>query len=214
MPHAPILFDLDGTLLNTLTDIAAAANHALSELDQPTHPTPDYRRMVGDGADVLMRRALPDDQQALAGRALELFKQHYIANMYAHTAPYPGIDDLLAALSERDIPRAVLTNKPHPAAVEMVARLFPEVTFTAVFGHRDSVPKKPDPAAALQIAQACGAAPTACHFVGDSNTDMHTAVNARMIPVAVTWGFRDRAELIDAGAKIVLQRPMDLLHHI
>lgn len=211
MTRSPVLFDLDGTLLNTLTDIANAANFAMTRLDQPTHPVADFRRMVGDGADVLMQRALPNDQQALCDQALEHFKRHYMQHLYDNTAPYDGICELLGELVRREHPIAVLTNKPHPAAVQMVDRVLGQFPWTCVAGHRDGIAKKPDPAPAIEIAKRCGATPESCYFVGDSNTDMRTAVNASMIGVGAAWGFRDRKELLEAGAMHVIDHPSELL---
>ncbi|QNN21329.1 HAD family hydrolase [Planctomycetales bacterium ZRK34] len=211
MSPRPIIFDLDGTLLNTLTDIANAANFAMAQLGQPTHPVADFRRMVGDGADVLMQRALPDDQQALCAEALELFKQHYMQHLYDNTEPYDGIVELLGELARREHPIAVLTNKPHTAAVQMVERVLGQFPWTFVAGHRDGIAKKPDAAPAIDVATRCGATPEVCCFVGDSNTDMRTAVNAKMIGVGVTWGFRDREELLAEGATHVIDHPSQLL---
>lgn len=210
MPR-PVLFDLDGTLIDSLTDIAHAANFALSQLHRPTHDVPAYRRMVGDGADVLMQRALGREHQSLTAEALTLFKQHYAEHLLDNTRPYPGIAELLTALCERGCRIAVLTNKPDAAARHIVQQLLSDWPWAVVAGHREGIPKKPDAAPAIAIAQQLGTHPAACLFVGDSNTDMHTAVNARMIGVGVSWGFRDRAELLAAGATHVIDHPDELV---
>ncbi|MEX2673491.1 MAG: HAD-IA family hydrolase [Phycisphaeraceae bacterium] len=209
-PHA-ILFDLDGTLIDSLADIASAANASLRDLAQPTHHTPDYRMMVGDGADVLMRRALPADQQHLADEGLALFKQHYAQHVADETALYEGMDDTLDALTERGFPMAIVTNKPQAAADQIAAKLLTRWTWVCTTGHCEGVPKKPDPTSALAAAEAAGVAPGRCLFVGDSKTDMLTATAAGMVAVGVTWGFRDRAELVAHDAAHVIDHPQELL---
>jgi phosphoglycolate phosphatase len=214
MNQRAVIFDLDGTLLDSLADIAAAANRALAALGLPGHDTEAYRRMVGSGADVLMQRALPDDQQTLLRSALERFREHYRSGMLDHTAPYEGVPQLLDRLSERGVPMAVLSNKPDAAAQQIVATLLGRWTWSAVAGHRADVPKKPDPVAATRMAEKLGVEPADCLFVGDSAVDMQTAVNAGMRPIGVLWGFRDRGELIEHGAAELLEQPLELLDHL
>lgn len=207
----PIIFDLDGTLLDTLADIAVAADRALTDLGQPTHTDEAYRYMVGYGSDVLMRRALPEDRRDLAERALELFKTHYYRHLNERTTIYPGIAELLDELTARGTPMAILSNKPHPATLDCAAGMLGRWTWAAAAGHRDGVPKKPDAAPALQIAEELGVPPRRCLFVGDTEVDMLTARNAGMTPIGVLWGFRDRSDLTDHGAAHLIESPRQLL---
>lgn len=208
------VFDLDGTLLDTLDDIAAACNHALDKLGQPTHPAQAYKRMVGDGADVLVRRALPADQQPLADEALRLFNAYYTHHATDMTRLYPGVAELLDALSSREMPLAILTNKPQAATEVVVGELLSHWEWVAVFGHRPNVPKKPDPAAALEVAALMGLSPIEVGFVGDSSTDMLTAGNAGMTGIGAAWGFRGEEELRQHGAGMILHHPLDLMPHL
>ena len=209
---AAVIFDLDGTLLDTLTDLAEATNAVLQNWGLPTHPTEAYIRMIGNGADNLLRRALPpghSDERVKV--AVELMLREYAVRWRENTRPYPGIEDLLDALSERSVCMAVLSNKPHRETTEMVTQALARWTFSGVFGQRDDVPRKPDPTAAHEAAALLAASPEEVLFVGDSETDMETAVRAGMTPVGVSWGFRPVAELREAGAQHILERPADLL---
>jgi len=209
-----LICDLDGTLLDTLEDIAAACNYALQRLGQPTHRPDDFRQMVGDGADVLVRRALPPDRQELADEALRLFKDYYDQNAVVATSPYPGVPDLLDALAARGVRLAVLTNKPQSATQIVVRRLLGRWEWVAIVGHREEFPKKPDPTAALAIARIAGVEANQCALLGDSNVDMRTAVAAGMLPVGAGWGFRGRDELLASGAAVVLDTPCELLERL
>jgi phosphoglycolate phosphatase len=213
MPFHAILFDLDGTLLDTLTDIAHAANEALEREGFPTHPEADYLRFIGEGVHVLFRRALPPQQSddTLVGRCVECFQEAYGRSWNVHTRPYAGIPELLDALTARGLALAVLSNKP-----EDFTKLYGETylapwPFQAVVGQREGVPRKPDPASALEIAESLGVAPASCLFVGDTVVDMQTASNARMVPVGVSWGFQPIEALREAGALAIIDRPSDLL---
>lgn len=206
-----LICDLDGTLLDTLDDIAAACNDAMQRLGQPTHPPDDFRLMVGDGADVLVRRALPANRQELAEEALHLFKVYYNRNAVVATALYAGIAELLDELTARGVRLAILTNKPQAATEIVVRRLLGQWKWVAIAGHREAVPKKPDPTAALAIARALGIPAAECGFLGDSHVDMRTATAAGMIPLGAGWGFREKQELLDSGAQVVLDEPGDLL---
>ena len=206
-----VLFDLDGTLIDSLADLANATNHALVTLGCLTHPRAAYRYFVGDGARTLCQRALPADKQHLLDDCLKLMRAHYDEHRYDETQPYPGIPELLAALTKRGHSLAVLSNKPDHFTKEVVARYFPDTGFAAVRGQLAHVPLKPDPTAALQIAQELGIPPAQWLYLGDTDTDMRTARAAGMHAVGVLWGFRDRAELEDNGAKIIIATPSELL---
>ncbi|MCU0674871.1 MAG: HAD family hydrolase [Myxococcota bacterium] len=214
-----IVFDLDGTLVDSLEDLAVAMNDVLREAGQPEHPIDAYRHFIGWGAADLVRRAAPDGDHAAL---LEGFRRRYHregldrprltprTSDEGASRPYDGIPELLRELVARRVPLAVLSNKPHPATVAVVARFFPEIPFVAVVGARDGVPHKPDPTAALEIAEALGVPGSACAFVGDTEVDVQTALNARMTPIGVAWGFR-AASLADAGAVRVIAEPRELL---
>jgi len=208
-----VLFDLDGTLLDTLADIANAANAALTRLGFPTHPVDAYRHFVGDGSDCLVRRVLPEDV-----RDSETRKQCHAAIMdeYArrwaeNTRPYPGIPGLLRELDERGIPKAVLSNKRDDFTKMTVAKLLPDFSFHIVRGAQPSVPVKPDPAAALRIAEELHILPARFLYIGDTNTDMRTASAAGMFGAGALWGFRSADELAANGAKALLRAPEDVL---
>lgn len=211
MSYHAVLFDLDGTLIDSLADIASAANAALRTLGQPTHPLDAYRYMVGEGADVLVERALAADQQHLAGEALKLFKAHYTRHLVDETVLYPGMAEALDALAERGIAMAIVTNKPQRAADQIAEALLSRWNWMLTAGHRAGVAKKPDPVSALAAAEAADVAPAQCLFVGDTKTDMLTARAAGMCGIGVTWGFRARRELLDYGASHLIDHPRQLL---
>ena len=207
------MFDLDGTLLDTLTDLANATNRALEEQGFPVHPVDVYRHFIGDGVVRLMERVLPpgsrDPAHVEAGG--RLMKEAYATCWAEHSRPYPGIKSLLDKLSQMPMPMAILSNKPDEFAQAMVKTLLPDWEFSIVRGALPDVPIKPDPMGALDMLHQLGVMPSQCLYVGDTNTDMQTAVNAGMVPVGVAWGFRDEQELIESGAQTILQRPDELM---
>jgi phosphoglycolate phosphatase len=207
-----IIFDLDGTLLDTLQDIADAANEVLTERGWPTHPVDAYRFFVGGGVGHLMHCATPDEYRDVTSDVLvKIFREKYARNWRQHTKPYPGIPELLDAVSERGLKMSILSNKPDSFTKEFVAELLPHWRFERVFGRRANVPKKPDPTSTLDIAQSMATAPSEMLFVGDSAVDMQTAIAAGMFPVGVLWGFRPRSELEAGGAEVIIARPDELL---
>ena len=210
-PSLALLLDLDGTLVDSLGDIAASVNAVLSARRLPEHSVDDYRRMIGDGIGTLVARAMGPDSGAPFDEVLAEVRAHYDAHMLDQTAPFPGIDEALAELGRRRIPLAVVTNKPHAKAQRMVEHLFSTVGFGAVLGDREGVPCKPDPASALEAARVLGVAPSRCAFVGDSDVDMKTARAAGMRAVGVAWGFRDVDELREAGADHIISDARELL---
>jgi phosphoglycolate phosphatase len=209
-----ILFDLDGTLLDTLADIACAANAGLKELGFPTHPIESYRRFVGDGAGCLARRVMPEDHQddETVERCREIIAAEYAKCWADNTKLYPGVSELLAELHERGIPMAVLSNKPHDSTRTVVEGYFPDHYFKVVRGSLPSVPIKPDPAGALLIAEELDIPPGRFVYLGDTDTDMRTAVAAGMFPAGALWGFRTAEELAANGAKALLKKPQELLN--
>lgn len=205
-----VVFDLDGTLVDTLEDIAAAVNHTLSALGCPTHPVDAYRTMVGDGARVLVERALPPGGGDLLKEALARFRARYSGHLVERSRLYPGIAELLDDLAARRIPAAIVSNKPEEHTGEVARRLLGRWPFAAIAGQREGVPRKPDPTASLEASRAMGVGPGSCLFVGDSAVDMRTGRAACMIPVGVSWGFRGREELVAAGATVIVNRPEDV----
>lgn len=196
-----LIFDLDGTLVDSLPGIAASLNRALGRLGLPGHGPAEVRGFIGNGSLELARKAVPAGSPDDLARQVEAdFKEDYAFTWPDGTAPYSGVPECLAALAAAGFPLAVLSNKPHDFTVEIVARLFPATAFDPVFGQRPEVPRKPDPEAALQIARHWGLAPENCRFIGDSTIDLATAAAAGIPAVAVAWGYHDAADLAAAGA--------------
>ncbi len=212
-PFSAVIFDLDGTLLDTLTDIAHAGNCVLRQFGYPEHPVDAYRYFVGDGVRVLFERTLPDQNRndaTVEACAVE-FRDAYSRLWNVHTHLYPGIDKLLAAIAQVPLPMAVLSNKPHAFTKLCVAEYLPEDDFGVVLGQREGVPQKPDPAGALEIAAQFSLSPDRFLFLGDTAVDMQTALAAGMVPVGVRWGFRPERELTEAGAQAIIGEPSELL---
>jgi phosphoglycolate phosphatase len=211
-PYSAVVFDLDGTLLDSLADIAITVNLVLAEHGFPEHEIPKYRYFVGDGVVTLFERVLPVevDRVEWVPRCVARFNEVYDHHWYVNTRPYEGIAELIAELRRRSLPLAVLSNKPHAFTVKCVERFFAADDFAVVLGQREGVPKKPDPAGAVDVASRLGLSPEQCVYVGDSLVDMQTAVRARMYPVGVLWGFRERDELVAHGAACVLSHPSEL----
>jgi phosphoglycolate phosphatase len=211
-----VVFDLDGTLLDTLADIASSANQVLRELGFPEHPQADYRTFVGEGVSVLMSRVLPEQHRdaATRDRALARFQEVYDQRWNIETELYPGIRTLLAELASRGLPMAVLSNKQQRFTEMCVEHFLSEWKFAPVFGMRPDVPRKPDPAGALEIAAALGVSPRECAYLGDTSTDMQTAKAAGMVAFGVAWGFRSITELREHGAQQILHHPCDLLRFV
>ncbi len=209
------IFDLDGTLLDTIEDLTDSMNAALSALGFPALTIDDCKTLVGDGLSTFIRRALPEaqrDNPESVRRLLEAMRAEYRLRCAVKTRPYPGIPEMLAGLASRKIPLAVLSNKPHASTLMIIAHYFPETVFRAVLGARETVPIKPDPAGALEIAALLGLPPGEILYLGDTNTDMQTAQSAGMFGVGALWGFRTAAELRDAGARALAARPEDVLN--
>ena len=209
-----VIFDMDGTLLDTLDDLAAAVNGALGEQGLPQHPRPSVQGFVGAGMETLVRRALPENQRgdlqihaAVLAATRRIYRQCWADN----TRLYPGVASLLDQLSGRGLALGILSNKPHDFARDMARRFFAAWPFEDVRGALPEGPLKPDPAAALELAATLGSAPEQTVFVGDSATDIKTALAAGMLPVGVSWGFRTSRSLFTAGAHLVLDRPEELL---
>lgn len=208
-----VIFDLDGTLLNTLDDLAAAVNYALAAAGLPARTTEEVRTFVGNGVKLLVHRAVPAGTSPEAEAAcLAVFKERYRSHMGDKTAPYPGVVEALKALRARGCKLAVCSNK-FDAAVEGLAHDYFPGLLDAAAGENEAggVPKKPHPAMVLRVMETLGAHPARTVYVGDSDVDIDTAKNAGIPCVSVTWGFRDRAFLLAHGASVFIDRPEELL---
>lgn len=205
-----VLFDLDGTLTNSLKDISTAMNRALRLHGLPEFEEQEYCYLVGDGAKKLSERAVRDRQE-LAQTVRETYQAYYETHAMVNTRPYDGIPELLAALSARGLKLCVFSNKPDADTRNVVAHYFPDVDFAIVRGQKEGVPVKPDPTGALAIASQLGIDPDDFLYLGDTSVDMTCARQAGMHPVGVLWGFRKADELTASGAQWLIAHPMDLL---
>ncbi len=192
-----VIFDLDGTLVNTIADLAQSTNHALQELGYPTHAEAEYRMMVGNGINKLFERALPEGEKTEENvlRVRQLFIPYYNKHNTDLSRPYPGMHELLRLLRDRGIKTAVASNKYQEATEKVISHFFSDIDFSSVYGQRDGVPVKPDPTIVFQTAEAAGIAIGDALYVGDSCVDMQTGQNACIETCGVSWGFRPRAEL-------------------
>ena len=214
MNYKAVLFDLDGTLLDTLDDLGDSMNAVLGARGYATHPIASYTSFVGDGVQNLVRRSLPADvrtNEAVVNELVPLMRGEYSRRWAAKTRPYEGIAELLDGLVSRGLRMAVLSNKPHPATVEVVTHFFSCWTFDATLGARPGVPIKPDAGAALEVSRLLGVPPAEFLYLGDTNTDMKTASAAGMFAVGVLWGFRSEEELVSSGARVTAAHPRDVL---
>ena len=213
MCYKAVLFDLDGTLLDTLEDLANAGNRVLADQSLPIHPLYAYRYFVGAGIATLVERILPEShrQPEVIASTVAEFEQVYAENWHDRSAPYAGIPEMLDQLVANGLQLAILSNKPDDFTRLCVEKLLPRWPFAPIFGQRPGVPKKPDPAAALEAAQRLNCSPQEILFVGDTSIDMYTARSAGMDPVGVLWGFRGAEELKAAGAGWLIHHPRELL---
>jgi phosphoglycolate phosphatase len=212
LQYKGVIFDLDGTLLNSLADLANSTNAVLKSLGFPCHEVEKYKCFIGNGMYNLVRKAFPEEyaQEKLINKGLAAVKKEYGAHWADYTVPYQGITELLPALQSQGLRLAVLSNKPHEFAQVIVEKFFPG-QFEQVFGERSGIPRKPNPQGALDIAAAMKISPHEFLYVGDSYTDMQTAVAAGMYPIGVLWGFQEIEQIQVGGAKVLLEKPLDLL---
>jgi phosphoglycolate phosphatase len=208
-----VIFDLDGTLVDTLEDIGDAMNRVLAAEEAPVHGYDAYRYLVGRGLWNLAEQALPSERrdEVTVRRCYDRMVADYSAHSLVRTRPYEGIVELLDGLEDADVPLAVFSNKSHDLTVRIVEALLGPARFRQVRGAVPGVPLKPDPAVALDLAAGLGVAPALVAYVGDSNVDMQTARAAGMPAVGVSWGFRTAAELREHGAAVIIHRPQELL---
>ena len=213
MPYRAALFDLDGTLLDTLEDIVNAVNRVLAGKGFPTHELDVYRYFVGDGSAMLINRALPEEKRTddVIRGCLKQFLEDYGRNLNIKTKPFEGIPEMLDALKDRGLKMAILSNKPHELTKQCATKLLSNWNFDVVIGQRNGVPPKPDPAGALEVADRLNIPPADFLYVGDSGVDMKTAVASGMFPVGVLWGFRSMGELKDNGSLALVDHPSEIL---
>lgn len=208
-----VIFDLDGTLLNTIADLAQSTNHALQALGYPTHQTEEYNLMVGNGINKLLERALPQEEQYEENiqRMRSYFIPHYDAHNADLSAPYPGVVKLLETLQEQGLQLAVASNKYQAATEKLVKHYFPQINFVAVLGQREGVEVKPSPVIVENILSQSGADKKEVLYVGDSGVDMQTAINAQVEACGVTWGFRSRKELASFSPAHIVDKAEEIL---
>lgn len=214
MNYGAVVFDLDGTLIDSLEDLADAVNQALAINGFPPRATRCFKYFIGKGPRVMVSRALPEDgrnDDAVVEKCLEDFNGIYSRAFNVKTTLYDGIPDLLDEISDRGLKKAILTNKPHVFTEKYVEDLLADWSFEVVIGQRDEIPRKPDPSGALRISRELGIESSRMVYVGDSGVDMRTAVGAGMLPVGVLWGFRTGDELRENGAEHLIETPMELL---
>jgi phosphoglycolate phosphatase len=213
MRFKAVLFDLDGTLLNTIDDLTESMNVVLKQWGFPGHDTETFKYFVGDGMEDIVRRSLPEDKRDSdrINQGIEAYNREY-QNRYAKkTRPYDGVTELLDGLTFVGTKLAILSNKPHDFTVKMVEQLLDDWTFEVVFGVRPSIPKKPDPSAALEAAGLLKIEPKDILYLGDTNVDMLTARSAGMYAVGALWGFRTAEEILSGGAQVLVKHPADIL---
>jgi phosphoglycolate phosphatase len=213
MKYKAIIFDLDGTLLNTLQDLSNAINTGLRDLGLPQHSPEVIKYFVGEGREVMAMRSLPEDHRdaATLDKLVSIINEEYLRHWADNTAPYPGVPELLDTLSGKKIKMTILSNKPREFTELTVSKLLSPWHFEVVMGAMPSMPMKPDPAPALDIASQLNISPVDFFYLGDSDTDMKTASAAGMFPAGATWGFRTEAELLDGGAKVLVRHPTEVL---
>lgn len=192
-----VIFDLDGTLLDTVADLANATNWALEQCGYPTHPVEAYYKFVGNGINKLFARALPEEESTEENilRIRSLFIPYYNEHNADYSRPYPGVTELLQTLQAKGVMLAVASNKYQEATLKLVRHFFPSIRFVAIYGQREEVPIKPAPDIVYDILRDTGVVKEATLYVGDSGVDMQTAKNADIVSVGVTWGFRSEEEL-------------------
>jgi len=208
-----VIFDLDGTLLNTIDDLGTATNHALETYGYPTHPLSSYPFFVGNGVSRLLERVLPQEERTPKNieRLRMRFIEYYDLHSTDHTRPYPGIPELLASLQKMDVKLAVASNKYQSAVDRLVYHFFPGIKWSAVEGQKDDVPVKPDPSIVFGILAKTPTAKADVLYVGDSGVDMETARRACIESVGVTWGFRPAKELKEHYANNIVNMPVEIL---
>ena len=213
-----VIFDLDGTLLDSLTDLYLTMNRSMEYFGFPPYEDMDYhRRALGEGSREYLKACLPPEKRAdedFVDECLEQYRKFYVDNPCENTAPYEGINEVLTFLTEQGISINVLSNKPDIPTKNFVKSRFPDFTFDYVYGDRPDIPRKPDPYVALQIAESLGVLPEEVVFIGDSEPDAKTGLAAGMHVISVLWGYRTEEELKNCGAKYFAKKPQDIIQLI
>lgn len=211
--YKAVLFDLDGTLVDSIGDLTYCANFVLEKNQLPTHSLETIKSFVGEGVRLLVKRFLPESHQddATVDQILEEFRECYSKNYANQTAPYNGIKEMLEGVAKKGYKLAVFSNKPHDLTEGCVKELLGEWQFDFVLGSTEEIPRKPDPAGALHVAKQMGVQPQECAFLGDSSTDMITATRAGMFPIGALWGYRSKKVLEENGAKALIENPQEIL---
>ena len=211
MNKKTLIFDMDGTLIDSLEDIALCMNEVLKSLNLPTHKINDYKYFVGGGVDILVENALDKNTSTeIKEKVTKEFKKIYDQEVHNNTKPYEGVYDLLDSLKD-NYNLAILSNKPHEFTLAYAQKFFSMYDFKEIHGQKKEIAKKPDPIAALNIAKSLETNVQDCYFIGDTKVDMQTSRNANMIGIGVLWGFRDESELRDNGADFIVEKPVDIL---
>lgn len=208
-----VIFDLDGTILNTIADLGASTNYALHELGYPVHDIPSYKFRVGNGINKLFERALPEGEKTEENvlRVRKIFIEHYNIHCADATSPYPGIPQLLQSINKKNIAIAIASNKYQEATSILVDHFYHDIPFVAVFGQREGVERKPDPTIVFDIMQIAHVEAKDVLYVGDSGVDMQTALNAGVTACGVTWGFRPKTELEAFSPQYIVDEPESIL---
>ncbi len=208
-----VLFDLDGTLVNSLEDLAVSTNYALKKYGFPTYETEKYKYFVGDGLLKLVERVLPEDarNEENVNKLYQAFWNYYSEHYVVNTVAYDGIIELIAKLKQKGFMLAVISNKPHEMAINVVSELLGD-NFDVVYGKQEGYPTKPNPALTLKVMNDICVTPDECVFVGDSGMDAANAVNAGCIGIGVLWGFRTEDELLSCGANYIVNKPDEILN--
>lgn len=211
-----VIFDLDGTLLNTLDDLADSTNYALSKFGYPTRTIDEVRQFVGNGVAKLIERAIPEGKNnPNFEKCLAIFKENYAQNMYNKTAPYNGIIEMLSNLKSKGIKIAVVSNKFDLAVKELCKKYFEGfIDFAAGENEAQGIKKKPAPDTVISVLNEFNFAPEDAVYVGDSDVDIMTAKNSKMPCISVTWGFRDEKFLLENGAIILINAPSEIYNHL
>lgn len=211
-----VIFDLDGTLLNTIADLAAATNYALQACGYPTHDTDAYRFFVGNGINKLFERALPEGTRSKENvlKIRSLFVPYYNEHNADLSRPYPGIENLLETLQKKGYMLAVASNKYHEATQKLIKQYFPRINFLAILGQRKNIPAKPDPQVVYEIMEKAGVERNEVVYIGDSSVDMQTGANAGVTTIGVCWGFRPRTELEAYNPSLIAEQAEDILHFL
>lgn len=211
-----VIFDLDGTLLNTLDDLADSTNYALSKFGYPTRTIEEVRQFVGNGVAKLIERAIPEGKNnSNFEKCLSIFKENYAQNMYNKTAPYNGIIEMLSNLKSKGIKIAVVSNKFDLAVKELCKKYFEEfIDFAAGENEAQGIKKKPAPDTVISVLNEFNFAPEDAVYVGDSDVDIMTAKNSKMPCISVTWGFRDKKFLLENDATILINAPSEIYNHL